>query len=86
VDLSRRFHDRPVSPQETVAYWTEYVLRHDGAHHLKSQAVNTVWYQYFPVDLLAVVTAVVASLSYFLHRVVAKTLATVRHTFTQNYS
>lgn len=70
VDLSRRFHDRPVGPRETVAYWTEYVLRHDGAHHLKSHAVSTEWYQYFSLDFLALALVSVGSPLYLLYRVV----------------
>jgi len=50
--VSERFKDRPMSPAESVVYWTEYVLRHNGAPHLKSQALNLVWYQYFLVDVI----------------------------------
>jgi len=41
-----------MSPSESVVYWTEYVLRHNGAPHLKSQALNLTWYQYFLVDVI----------------------------------
>ncbi|KAG8336178.1 hypothetical protein J6590_050380, partial [Homalodisca vitripennis] len=34
--LSERFRDRPMSPLDTAVYWTEYVLRHKGARHLRS--------------------------------------------------
>eukprot|EP00102_Acyrthosiphon_pisum_P014774 XP_008185009.2 PREDICTED: UDP-glucuronosyltransferase 2B2 [Acyrthosiphon pisum] len=50
---SERFKDRPMSPTESVVYWTEYVLRHNGALHLKSHAWNLAWYQYFSVDVLS---------------------------------
>lgn len=71
MELSNRFHDRPTSAQETVAYWTEYVLRHDGAHHLKSQAVNTHWFQYFSLDFLVLAAVIVTSLFYFLYNVLS---------------
>ncbi|CAI6348012.1 unnamed protein product [Macrosiphum euphorbiae] len=48
------FKDRPMSPEKSVAYWTEYVIRHKGAPHLKSQALNLTWYQYFLLDIIAV--------------------------------
>jgi len=51
---SEIFKDRPMSPQKSVAYWTEYVIRHKGAPHLKSQALNLTWYQYFLLDVIAV--------------------------------
>ncbi|CAH1710816.1 unnamed protein product [Aphis gossypii] len=50
--VSERFKDRPMSPAESVVYWTEYVLRHNGAPHLKSQALNLTWYQYYLVDVI----------------------------------
>uniref|UniRef100_A0A2S2NAN2 UDP-glucuronosyltransferase n=1 Tax=Schizaphis graminum TaxID=13262 RepID=A0A2S2NAN2_SCHGA len=50
---SERFKDRPMSPTKSVVYWTEYVLRHKGAPHLKSHALNLKWYQYFLVDVIS---------------------------------
>ncbi|KAF0750695.1 UDP-glucuronosyltransferase 2B15-like [Aphis craccivora] len=49
---SERFKDRPMSPTDSVVYWTEYVLRHNGAPHLKSHALNLTWYQYFLIDVI----------------------------------
>ncbi|CAI6352176.1 unnamed protein product [Macrosiphum euphorbiae] len=53
--VSDRFKDRPMSPSESVVYWTEYVIRHKGAPHLKSQALNLTWYQYFLLDVIFVI-------------------------------
>ncbi|XP_060879301.1 UDP-glucosyltransferase 2-like [Metopolophium dirhodum] len=50
---SERFKDRPMSTAESVVYWTEYVIRHKGAPHLKSHALNLTWYQYFLVDVIS---------------------------------
>jgi len=50
---SERFKDQPMSPAESVVFWTEYILRHNGALHLKSHAQNLVWYQYFLVVVLS---------------------------------
>lgn len=47
------FKDRPMSPKSLVVYWTEYVLRHHGAPHLKSCALNLKWYQYYLLDVMA---------------------------------
>ncbi|CAI6347273.1 unnamed protein product [Macrosiphum euphorbiae] len=49
---SERFKDRPMSPAESVVYWTEYVLRHNGAPNLKSHALDLTWYQYYLVDVI----------------------------------
>ncbi|XP_001947235.2 UDP-glucuronosyltransferase 2B17 [Acyrthosiphon pisum] len=53
--VSDRFKDRPMSPAESVVYWTEYVIRHKGAPHLKSHAFNLTWYQYFLLDVIFVI-------------------------------
>ncbi|CAI6347452.1 unnamed protein product [Macrosiphum euphorbiae] len=51
---SNRFRDRPMTPQQSVVYWTEYVIRHKGAPHLISHALNLTWYQYLLLDIIAV--------------------------------
>jgi len=52
---SDKFKDRPMSPAESVVYWTEYVIRHKGAPHLKSHALNLTWYQYLLLDVIFVI-------------------------------
>ncbi|XP_060840456.1 UDP-glucosyltransferase 2-like [Rhopalosiphum padi] len=52
---SKIFKDRPMSQAESVVYWTEYVLRHKGAQHMKSHAFNLRWYQYYLLDVLTLV-------------------------------
>ncbi|XP_060871444.1 UDP-glucosyltransferase 2-like [Metopolophium dirhodum] len=49
---SKIFKDRPILLEESVVYWTEYVLRHKGAPHLKSHALNLRWYEYFSLGVL----------------------------------
>lgn len=61
VDLSVRYKDRPMSPLDTAVYWTEYVIRHKGAHHLKTAAVHMPWYQYLLLDVIAFLAFVIIS-------------------------
>lgn len=56
---SERFNDRPMSPAESVIYWTEYIIRHKGAPHLKTHAHNLAWYQYFLLDVIAVIFIII---------------------------
>lgn len=53
--LSRRFKDRPMTPQESVVYWTEYVISHQGALHLRSYSADVPLHQYYLLDVLLVV-------------------------------
>lgn len=52
---SRLFRDRPMSPLQTAVYWIEYVIRHDGAKHMQSAAVNLNFFQQNSLDILLVV-------------------------------
>ncbi|XP_049961399.1 UDP-glycosyltransferase UGT5-like [Schistocerca serialis cubense] len=76
VKLSQVYKDRPMSPREAVVYWSEYVIRHKGARHLRSAALDLQWYQLLLLDVLAVVfvgvvTVVVVGVS-LLHLVLRK--------------
>jgi glucuronosyltransferase len=42
-----------MSPEQSVVYWTEYVIRHKGATHLKSNAFELTWYQYYLLDVIS---------------------------------
>ncbi|XP_049762217.1 UDP-glucosyltransferase 2-like [Schistocerca cancellata] len=53
--LSRLFRDRPRPPLEEAVYWVEYVIRHQGAPHLRSAAMDLAWYQYLLLDVAAFV-------------------------------
>ncbi|PSN55491.1 UDP-glucuronosyltransferase 1-3 [Blattella germanica] len=54
IRISRAFNDRPMSAQDTAIYWTEYVIRHKGAEHLRSAAIDLAWYQYLLLDVIVV--------------------------------
>ncbi|XP_063221122.1 UDP-glycosyltransferase UGT5-like [Bacillus rossius redtenbacheri] len=63
-EVSRIFRDQPQSPLEKGVFWTEYVLRHKGAAHLRSAATDLSWYQYLLLDVVAVLVLVPAALVY----------------------
>lgn len=51
-------------PLERAVWWVEYVLRHDGAHHLRSPAQDLAGYQLYQVDVVAVLAAGVLAVLY----------------------
>lgn len=63
------FKDRPMSPKKSVVYWTEYVIRHKGAPHLKSHANNLAWYQYYLLDVISVVLVLVMVIMYIMFKI-----------------
>lgn len=53
-----------MTPRESVAYWTEYVVRHKGAPHFHSKSVEMCYLARNGVDvaitLVSIVTAITA--------------------------
>ncbi|XP_059808456.1 UDP-glucuronosyltransferase 2C1-like [Hypanus sabinus] len=50
--LSALHRDQPVSPMERAVFWIEYVARHKGAGHLRSESYRLPWYVYYCVDVM----------------------------------
>jgi glucuronosyltransferase len=59
--LSRIFRDQPLTPLQQAVFWTEYVIRHKGAPHMRSAVLDLAWYQYFLLDVIAVLALAVGS-------------------------
>uniref|UniRef100_A0A8D0CJ73 UDP-glucuronosyltransferase n=1 Tax=Scleropages formosus TaxID=113540 RepID=A0A8D0CJ73_SCLFO len=55
--LSRFYHDQPEKPLDRAIFWIEFVMRNKGAKHLRVQAHNLTWYQYYCLDVFAVLLA-----------------------------
>ncbi|KAM7362331.1 uncharacterized protein ACRADG_013090 [Cochliomyia hominivorax] len=72
--LSRRYRDQPMTPLETAIYWIEYVLRHEGAPHIRNAGVDLNYLQQNNVDvfailaggLLCVITLIVLAIRFLL--------------------
>lgn len=64
-ELASIFNDNLVHPLEEAIFWIEYVIRSNGAKHLKSNAVNISWFSYLLLDIL-IVPFVAIFLVYFI--------------------
>ncbi|KAG7298068.1 hypothetical protein JYU34_018838 [Plutella xylostella] len=62
------FLDRPIPPLEMGVYWIEYVLRHKGAPHLRSPALDLPLYQYLLLDVVAIALAITLLILFILHK------------------
>lgn len=58
--------DQPLSPIDTAIYWIEYVVRHRGAHHFRSAALDLTWYQYYMLDVIVSLFVSIVAFSYIL--------------------
>ncbi|KAJ8918827.1 hypothetical protein NQ315_011113 [Exocentrus adspersus] len=52
---SKLMHDRPVKPLDLAIYWTEFVIRHRGAPHLKVAGADLPLYKYLLLDVISFV-------------------------------
>ncbi|KAL9957657.1 hypothetical protein ACROYT_G034580 [Oculina patagonica] len=59
MNISRLLRDHPRTPLQETCDWIEYVLRHGGARHLRAQVFNIPWYQYYLLDVVAFLVAIV---------------------------
>ncbi|KAM6985987.1 UDP-glucuronosyltransferase-like [Aplochiton taeniatus] len=52
MKLSAVHLDRPIEPLDLAVFWTEFVMRHKGADHLRPAAHDLNWVQYHSLDVL----------------------------------
>ncbi|XP_042894391.1 UDP-glycosyltransferase UGT5-like isoform X2 [Penaeus japonicus] len=65
--VSSALKDQPQSPLERAVFWTEYVIRHQGAPRLRSLATDLSWVEYLMLDVLLLFHGL-AVFAYFLIR------------------
>ncbi|CAG9860676.1 unnamed protein product [Phyllotreta striolata] len=65
-------NDQPMKGVEKAVWWIEYVLRHNGAKHLRSAAADMSFYNYFMVDVVLFLLACVILTVYIVMKI-AKT-------------
>uniref|UniRef100_A0A182YRJ6 UDP-glycosyltransferases domain-containing protein n=1 Tax=Anopheles stephensi TaxID=30069 RepID=A0A182YRJ6_ANOST len=53
---SELFRDNVVPPMQEAMHWIEYVMRHKGAKHLKTKAIELSWTQYLMLDVIGLFT------------------------------
>ena len=71
--ISKLFRDQPLSPMEQAVFWTEYVIRHKGAPHMRSAARDLDLYQYLLLDVIAVLAIATCSV-FFVMFVIFRTV------------
>ncbi|XP_055030939.2 UDP glucuronosyltransferase 5 family, polypeptide C1 [Misgurnus anguillicaudatus] len=57
--LSHLHRDKPVQPLDSALFWIEFVMRHKGAAHLRTESYKLPWYSYYSVDVAVVLFTVV---------------------------
>lgn len=69
---SKILQDNPMPPLEKAIFWIEYVLRHNGAHHLKTAGLNLHWYQLLLLDVVAFLTFLIIAPIFICYKIFKK--------------
>ncbi|CAL8088550.1 unnamed protein product [Orchesella dallaii] len=73
-ELSRIFRDQPETSLERAIYYSEYVMRHKGAYHLRSGAMELNVFQYHSIDVVLLLLTVSLTTLFVLMYVVKSIL------------
>lgn len=79
---SMRYRDRPMSALDSAVFWVEYVIRHNGARHLKSDAAYMNMFQQNSLDVIAFLVIVLIVIWKILKFVVVKSFKQLKKVFT----
>lgn len=85
LKLSRLHHDKPIQPLDAAVFWTEYVMRHKGAPHLRTESYKLPWYAYHSLDVIATLLAcalISAMLFYMMCRCLLKAVLRMKKSKT----
>ncbi|XP_028811969.1 UDP-glucuronosyltransferase 2A1-like [Denticeps clupeoides] len=63
--LSRLHKDQPMKPLDQAIFWIEFVMRHKGAAHLRTESYKMPWYAYHSLDVIGFL-AIMAFTAVFL--------------------
>lgn len=70
--VSKRYRDQPMTPTDTMVYWSEYVIRHKEAPHIRSPGLDLNYFQDHNLDVLATIFCIVILTVYALKWVLQK--------------
>lgn len=65
---SSLMRDRPMAPGSLVSYWTDYVIRHKGARHLRCPIADMPWYKVYNMDVWIAIMVGSALLTWLSYR------------------
>ncbi|XP_053161738.1 2-hydroxyacylsphingosine 1-beta-galactosyltransferase-like [Hemicordylus capensis] len=70
--ISELHLDAPMLPLNRTIYWLEYILHHDGAPHLRPFLYKLSFYQYYCLDILALLLLCLGGILYVIYRLCLK--------------
>lgn len=68
MEARRIFRDIEVPGIQRAVYWTEYVIRHKGARHLRNPYLNAPLWKYYMLDVFGLAVLVLVLAIYLFYR------------------
>ncbi|XP_056135354.1 UDP-glucuronosyltransferase 2B13-like [Lampris incognitus] len=62
--LSRLHRDQPIKPLDHALFWIEFVMRHKGTAHLRTESYRMPWYSYYSIDVILILLATVLLITF----------------------
>lgn len=70
IKLNQTLHDLPMNGLETALWWIDYVIRRNGTAEIKNSLVTIPLYQYYFLDVIGVLLALLGVFIYVPYKVV----------------
>ena len=73
--MSASLRDQLTTPQERAVFWTEYVIRHQGAPQLRCPAAQLSWVEFLLLDVVGILLLAMLVLMFLLRRLLRAVFA-----------
>ncbi|CAH1119521.1 unnamed protein product [Phaedon cochleariae] len=73
TEIAELSQDQPMTGLQKAVWWTEYVLRHKGAHHFRNPIIDLPFYQYYLLDVMGFLVVIIFSFWLFFYWIANKT-------------
>lgn len=76
--MSRLLADQPSTPASRIRFWVDYVVRHGGSSHLRSEPARRLnWFQYWSLDVAVCLLATLALIGFSVYRLLRVAVSVV---------
>ncbi|GCB77674.1 hypothetical protein scyTo_0019312 [Scyliorhinus torazame] len=75
--MSALHRDVPLAPVELAVFWIEYTIKHRGAAHLRAVGNELPFYQYYLMDVIAIIITVLGLFLYLGYKMVKALLGKI---------
>ncbi|XP_065223734.1 UDP-glucosyltransferase 2-like [Planococcus citri] len=76
--VSQAFKDRPLTPQQSVVFWTEYVIKYKDTLNLLPPSGKLNWFQFYLLDIFSLVIGTIVLVVYLLRLIILRFINPVR--------